>query len=196
PDSKRPELARDPRDYGSCAGAGATALAARDEDHVGPAQRVLDLVVRLLGGAPAEVRVGPGAEAFRELAADVDLDRRVAHPELLDVRVARDELARREAGVDHPVDGVEAGTADADDLDDREVGGRLTARNPVEPRRRLRQWLEHWRRLRNGLEADRLRLMLGLRLRHGLGLGLQDGGDRRRLGLLLYELRDVLDRLL
>src|SRR5262249_61759795 len=97
PDGQSPELARVSRARGSASGACAPALARRDEHHVRPAQGVLDLVVRLLGGAAAEVRVRPGAKAFRELAADMDLHRRVAHPELLDVGIDGDELDLREA---------------------------------------------------------------------------------------------------
>jgi len=51
----------------------------------------------------------------------VDLDRSVRVLELLDVGVDADELDLRDPGVDHPVDRVQAGAADADDLDDREV---------------------------------------------------------------------------
>ena len=42
PDGQRAELARDPRDDGRRAGAGAAALAGGDEDHVGAAQRALE----------------------------------------------------------------------------------------------------------------------------------------------------------
>ena len=124
----------------------------------------------------------------------MDLDRRVAHPELLDVGVDGDELDLREAGVDHPVEGVEAGSADSDDLDDGEVGSRLASRNPVQARRRLRQ--EHRRRLGNRFESNRFRHGLGLRLDLGLGFGFRDGRDRRGLRLVLHELRNVLGRLL
>ena len=74
----------------------------------------------------------PEPSPSRELAADVDLDRRVGDLELLDVRVDGDELDLREAGVDHAVDRVEAGSADADDADDREVRGRVGSRRTVE----------------------------------------------------------------
>ena len=50
------------------------------------------------------------------------LTRRVRDLELLDVGVDGDELDLRDAGVDHPVDGVQAGAADADDADHGEVG--------------------------------------------------------------------------
>ena len=77
-DRERAELARDPRDDGRGAGAGAAALAGGDEDHVGAAQLLLQLVVGLLGRAAPDVGIGAGAEALRQLAADVDLDRRIA----------------------------------------------------------------------------------------------------------------------
>ena len=64
---------------GRGAGAGAAALAGGDEDHVRALERFLDLVARLGGGAVADVRVGAGAEALRELVADVELDVGVAH---------------------------------------------------------------------------------------------------------------------
>ena len=55
--------------------------------------------------------------------ADVELDRRVRELELLRVRVDRDEVDLRDARVHHPVDGVDACTADADDADHGEVRG-------------------------------------------------------------------------
>ena len=99
------------------AGAGAAALARSDEHHVRAAQRVLQLVVALLGRGAADVGIGAGAEALRELAADVDLHRGVADVQRLDVGVDRDELDLADARVDHPVDGVDACAADADHLD-------------------------------------------------------------------------------
>ena len=135
PDRERAEIARDLRDDRRGAGAGAAALARRDEHHVRAAQRVLQLVVALLGRAAADVGIGAGAEALRQLAADVDLHRRVAHVQRLDVRVHRDELDLADAGVDHPVDGVHAGAADADDLDHGEVRARVAraARDAAAP---------------------------------------------------------------
>ena len=126
-DGERAELAGDPRDDRRGAGAGAAALAGGDEDHVRAAEGVLDLVVALLGGAAADVRLGAGAETLRQLAADVDLDRRVRELELLHVGVDGDELDLRDAGVDHPVDRVQAGAADADDADHRQIAGACRA---------------------------------------------------------------------
>ena len=73
------------------------------------------------------VGVGAGAESLGQFAADVDLQRRVVHLQLLDVGVDSDELDAREPGVDHPVQRVQSGTADADDADHREVGGGVGA---------------------------------------------------------------------
>ena len=78
-DGERADLVLgDLRDHGRRARAGAAALARGDEDHVGALERLLDLVAALVGGAVARVRVGAGAEAARELAADLELDVGVA----------------------------------------------------------------------------------------------------------------------
>jgi hypothetical protein len=75
----------------------------------------------VLGGAPAHLRVRSCAEAAGELAPDVELDVRVTHQQRLGVRVDGDELHAAEPDLDHPVDGVHAAAADADDLDDGQV---------------------------------------------------------------------------
>ena len=67
------------------------------------------------GGLP-DRRVGAGAEAARDLRADVDLHVGVAHQQRLRVGVDRDELDAGQAGLDHAVDGVRAAAADADTL--------------------------------------------------------------------------------
>src|SRR5213078_3292606 len=71
--------------------------------------------------AEPDVRVRAGAEALGHLVADVQLDIGVAHLQRLGVRVGRDELDAAQTGVDHAVDGIRAASADAHDLDDREV---------------------------------------------------------------------------
>ena len=120
-DGQGAQALRDPGDDGGAPGAGATALPRGDEDHVGPLEDLLDLLGVVLGGALADLRVGSGAEAPGELAADVELDVGVAHQQRLGVGVDRDELDALEADLDHPVDGVDTAAADADDLDDGEV---------------------------------------------------------------------------
>ena len=108
-------------DHRRGAGAGAAALAGGHEHHVGALQRLLDVVARLRRGAVTDVRIRAGAEPLGQLVADVQLDVGVAHRERLRVGVAGDELDASQSGVDHPVDGVGAATADADDLDDCQI---------------------------------------------------------------------------
>ena len=120
-DGQRAERAGDVGHDGRAAGAGAAALAGGHEDHVGPLEHLLDLLAVVLGGLAADLGVGAGAEPAGELAADVELDVGVAHQQRLRVGVDGDELDALETDLDHPVDGVDAAAADADDLDDREV---------------------------------------------------------------------------
>ena len=178
---------------------------------------MLDLVVAFLGGEAADVGVGAGAEPLRQLAADVDLRRRVAHVQRLDVGVDGDELDLADARVDHPVDGVEPGPADADDLDHGEIGAAVRARRAIQARPGLRERLDvagrgrrllvarrrrgHARRRRAAQVGRRRRLRRRAR-RHRLRRGRrrQRVGPRRRrdrgrrLGDLLLPARDVLDR--
>ena len=94
------------------------------------------MVVALLGGLTTGLRIRARAEALRDRLADVDLHRRVGELELLRIGIDGDEVDLRDAGVHHPVDRVDAGAADADHADDREVGGDVA--RDVEPRRALR----------------------------------------------------------
>ena len=182
-DRERAELARDPRDDRRRAGAGAAALAGGDEDHVRAAQRALDLVVAVLGGAAADLRVGARAEALGELAADVDLRRRVAHLELLDVGVDRDEVDLRDAGVHHPVERVQAGAADADDADHGEVRGAVA--RALEASRVLGQRLEPARRGRARARAAAAASALG----RGAAGRQRRSGPRPTLGVGRHDLR-------
>jgi hypothetical protein len=75
----------------------------------------------VLGGLLAHLGVGTRAEPAGELTAHVKLDVGVAHQQRLGVGVDGDELDALEADLDHPVDGVDAAAADADDLDDGQV---------------------------------------------------------------------------
>ena len=58
-DGQRAELAGDGGDKWCGARAGAAALAGGHEDQVGPPEDLLDLLVMLLGGLPADLRVRP-----------------------------------------------------------------------------------------------------------------------------------------
>jgi hypothetical protein len=102
------------------------ALAGGDEDHVGAAQRLLDLGPVLLGRLPPDLRVGTGTEAAGQLPTEVEPQVGVAEQERLSVRVHGEELDALEPGVDHAVDRVAATPADADDLDHGEVVLRCT----------------------------------------------------------------------
>src|SRR4029079_955571 len=62
-DGERAELARDLGDHGSGAGAGAAALAGRDEHHVGALERLLQLVATLGCGLEPDGGIRAGAEA-------------------------------------------------------------------------------------------------------------------------------------
>ena len=74
-----------------------------------------------LGRLTTDFGIAAGAEAPRELTADVELDVGVAHEQRLRVGVDGDELDALQPRVDHAVDGVDATAADADDFDDREI---------------------------------------------------------------------------
>ena len=107
--------------------AGPTALAGRDEDHVGALERLLQLVAALLGRREPDVGVRASAEPARRLRADVDLHVGIRVEQRLRVRVHRDELDTGEARLDHAVDRVRAAAADTHDLDHCEVVAVLRA---------------------------------------------------------------------
>jgi hypothetical protein len=71
---------------------GATALPGGDEDHVGALEHLVDLLRVVVGRLSAHAGVGACAEPAGELAADVELDVRVAHQQRLGVGIDRDEL--------------------------------------------------------------------------------------------------------
>jgi hypothetical protein len=88
--------------------------------------RALEGVADLLGvldrGLAADLGVGARAEPLGELAADLDLHRRLVLAQRLQVGVHRDELDSLEARRDHAADGVAASAADAHHLDPRPAG--------------------------------------------------------------------------
>ena len=115
------DAARQFGDDGRRTGSGTAALAGGDEHHVCTLDDLFDLLAVRFGGIAADVGVAARAEPTREVAPDVELDVGVAHQERLRVGVDRDELDAFQTRVDHSVDGVDAATADADHLDDREI---------------------------------------------------------------------------
>ena len=116
-DREGPLLARDLRDDGRRSRARAAAHAGGDEDHVGAVEELLDSLNVLERGLAALVGVGACAEAARDVAADGQLGRRQVGVQGLRIGVHDDELDPFEAEVDHRVDRVAAGAADAHDLD-------------------------------------------------------------------------------
>ena len=113
--------AGDVGDDGGCSGPGPATFAGGDEHHVGATDHLAQFVGMGLGGHATDLGVGTRSEAPREFATDVDLVVRVAGDQGLGVGVDGDKHDPAQTRVDHPVDGVDAATADADDLDDREV---------------------------------------------------------------------------
>ena len=107
--------------HGGRAGAGAAAHAGGDEGHLRPLQGVGDLVLALLGGALAHLRVGAGAPALGELGADLHLLGGLAVQQGLLVGVHGDELHALQPGGHHAVHGVAAAAAHADHLDIRNI---------------------------------------------------------------------------
>ena len=120
-DGERAEGPSHVRDHRRAAGAGAAALAGRDEDHVGALEHLLDLLAVIFGGLVADIGIGAGAQSPGELAADIELDVGVAHEQRLRVGINSDELDASESLFDHAIDGVDTATADSDDLDNRQI---------------------------------------------------------------------------
>ena len=116
---ERTEFAGQAGDHRRGAGAGAAAEAGGDEDHVGAVERLQDRLGVFERGLPPNVQVGAGAEALRQLAADLQLHRRRAGAQRLEIGVRHDELDAVESNLDHAVDGVAAAAADTDDFDTR-----------------------------------------------------------------------------
>ncbi len=120
-DRQRAQCPRDPGHHRSAAGTGAAALTGGHEHHVGTLEDVLDLVGVIVGGLAALLRIGAGAQPSGFLAADVELDIGIAHQQGLGIGVHRNELHAAQAGLDHPIDGVDTATTHANYFDDCEV---------------------------------------------------------------------------
>ena len=118
-DGEDAELRGGARDHRRRAGAGAAAHAGGDEHHVAAGEMGADLVQRLFGGGLADLGLGAGAETFGEVGAELDAVLGARAGQRLRVGVGDDELDALEAAVDHVVDGVAAGAADADHGDAR-----------------------------------------------------------------------------
>ena len=71
----------------------------------------------ILCGLATNGRVGSGTQSSSQITSDIKLDVGVGHEQRLGVGVHGDELDATQIGLDHSVDGVDAATTDADDLD-------------------------------------------------------------------------------
>ena len=68
----------------------------------------------ILGGLPALIGIGAGAESAGQVAADVELHVGVAHQQRLRVGVDGDELDTLQPGIDHAIHCIAATAADAE----------------------------------------------------------------------------------
>ena len=98
-------------------GAGSAAQAAGDEDHVRPFQDVGDGLPGLLGRPTTDLRIAAGPQAPGVVGPQLNPATGLGRFQGLQVRVGGDELHSGQAGLDHVVDGVAAGSADADHFD-------------------------------------------------------------------------------
>jgi hypothetical protein len=117
PDGERAELFRHLGDHRRGAGAGAAAHAGGDEDHVGVGEVLAQPLDVFLRRAFAHVGVATGAEAARQLLAELDFDRRQIGAQRLRIRVGGDEVDSGKARRDHGVDRVTASATDTHHLD-------------------------------------------------------------------------------
>ena len=78
-----------------------------------------DLRLGLLGGRHADLGMGARAQALSDLDAELDAPVGLGELKLLGVGVGDDELHAFQAGVDHVVDRVPSGAADAEDHNTR-----------------------------------------------------------------------------
>ena len=108
-------IARDDR---RAAGAGAAAHAGGDEHHVGAGEQLADALDVLGGGLAADLGIGAGAEALREVPCRAAASPARGSPSSACASVlAAMKSTPWQAGRDHRVDRVAAAAADADDLD-------------------------------------------------------------------------------
>jgi hypothetical protein len=68
-----------------------------------------------------DLGIATGPESTSQIPADVQLDVSIAHEQSLSIGVNGDELNAFQASIDHPVDCIDASTADAHYLDHGQV---------------------------------------------------------------------------
>ena len=116
-------LARDLCNDGRGARARAAALASRDEHHVRFGKRLANFRTALLCSLATDLWIRSGAEASRQLLADVDRLVGIRHEQRLSIGVHGNEFDAAHPRFDHAVHGIRAAAAYADDLDDRQMLG-------------------------------------------------------------------------
>jgi hypothetical protein len=116
-DRERARIAGGLGDDGGRAGAGAAAEAGGHEDHIRALDGVVDLLLTFEGGLLADLRQRARTAALGFLLAHQDLAVGLDVDEVLDVGVGRDKLRALNPLFGHPVDGVAAAAAAADDGD-------------------------------------------------------------------------------
>src|SRR6202011_1173617 len=98
-------------------GAGSTAHAGGDKDHVRPGQVIADFFDRFLRRGPADFWLRSGAETFGDLKAHLDNPLALRGRKRLCVGIGDDELDPDQARDNHIVYGIAARAADAGDHD-------------------------------------------------------------------------------
>ena len=128
---QRAHLAGDLGHQRRAAGSGSATLARGDEDQVAAPQRPTDLLLALAHGLLPQVGVATRAETTGELHTDGDAHVGLAHLERLAIRVDGHELHAAQPRLDHPVDRVAPGPADAHHADHGHVVGHLGGPRPA-----------------------------------------------------------------
>ena len=107
----------DGRNDRSSTGSGSATFTSGNEHHVGALENFFNFFTGFFCGSAAHLGVSTCAKTLGDVATDVELDVSVTHQESLCVGVNGDELHALETDINHAVDGVNATTTDADDLD-------------------------------------------------------------------------------
>ena len=120
-DGQRAEFAREIRDHGRRAAAGAAAEAGGDENHVRAFERFENFLGVFERGLAADLGIGARAQSLGELRAELQFHRRLRQLQRLQIGVGGDEFDAFHLGADHAVDGVATAAAHADHFDLRAV---------------------------------------------------------------------------
>ena len=114
---KSAEFARQIRNHGRRAAAGATAEPGRDKHHVRAVQRLENFLRVLERGLAADLGVRARAQPFRQLRAQLQLHWRLRKLQRLQVGIGGDEFDALDLRADHAVDGVRSAASHADHFD-------------------------------------------------------------------------------